>query len=197
MDMIKVIFSFLCMAAAFASPQAIYLEGDKTHTVSSNSSYSILTLNACMMDGDLPTRFGGMVSVDDRIDRLAAFILQEDPDFFLGQEIMSSSGQKLYERLKDRYAYFWIGIGNVPGKEESGLFVASKRPIQGEPQFVPFSDEDQVDRKYFPNQTRFLERGFFYLDMGVGGTGGVRPTAADPPAGMVYPYVRLVFLRLG
>src|ERR1019366_2769031 len=31
----------------------------------------------------------------------------------------------------------------------------------------------------------------------LGGTGGVRSTAADPPAGLVYPSVRLVFLRLG
>jgi hypothetical protein len=67
-----------------------------------------------MMDGDLPTRWGGMIPAAERIDRLAEFILREDPDVFLGQEIMSAAGEKLYERLKDKYAYFWIGIGMIP-----------------------------------------------------------------------------------
>lgn len=166
MGLSKMIFSFICVSAALASPQAIYLEGAAENIVNSDSPYSVVTLNACMMDGDLPTRFGGMPPATERIDRLADFILREDPDLFLGQEIMSGAGQKLYERLQGRYSYFWIGIGNIPGKEESGLFVASKRLIQANPQFVRFSDQDQVDKKYFPNQTRFLERGFFYLDLG-------------------------------
>jgi hypothetical protein len=165
MLLIKIILSFACMAAALSSSHATYFRGTDV-SASKNSPYSILTLNACMMDRDLPTRYGGMTPADERIDRLADFILREDPDIFLGQEIMSNAGQKLYERLKDKYAHFWIGIGKIPGKEESGLFVASKKPILQEPQFVPFLDQDQVDKKYFPNQTRFLERGFFYFDLG-------------------------------
>jgi exonuclease III len=165
------IFVFIaCMLGSLQASQDFYIKGVDTSDVSKNivesAYYSILTLNACMMDGDLPTLYGGMTPASERVDRLARFILREDPDIFLGQEIMSGAGQKLYEQLKNQYSHFWIGIGKIPGKEESGLFVASKRPFQRKPQFVPFLDQNQVDKKYFPNQTRFIERGFFLLDMG-------------------------------
>lgn len=147
-------------------PNSMELKGKETEIEAHGSLYSILTLNACMMDGEIPTRFGGMTPAEERVERVANFILEEDPDIFLGQEIMSTSGSVLHEKLKERYTYFWTGIGKVPGKEESGLFVASKKPFQGTPQFIPFPDEYQIDKKFFPNQTRFLERGFFALDMG-------------------------------
>ncbi len=130
------------------------------------SKYSVLTLNACMMDGNLPTQYGGMTETEHRIDRLAGFILNENPDIFLGQELMLNSGQQLYDRLKSDYNHVWVGIGKIPGKEQSGLFVATKNLPVTEPQFIPFPDDIQVDKKYFPNQTRFIERGFVCLNFG-------------------------------
>jgi endonuclease/exonuclease/phosphatase family metal-dependent hydrolase len=130
------------------------------------SKYSVLTLNACMMDGNLPTLYGGMTETAQRIDRLAEFILNENPDIFLGQELMLDSGQQLYDRLKSNYNHIWVGIGKIPGKEQSGLFIATKNLPVTEPQFIPFPDDIQVDKKYFPNQTRFIERGFVCLNFG-------------------------------
>jgi len=157
------ILSLMVATALPACPYSIEREGDAAPKT--GTSYSVLTLNACMMEGDLPTRWGGMTPAEQRIDRLAAFILREDPDLYLGQEVMSEAGERLSRQLKERYAHFWLGIGKIPGKEESGLFIASKRLIN-HVEFYPFADEDQVDKKYFPDQTRFLERGFFVLDFG-------------------------------
>lgn len=161
MKALKFLFSVFTFTL-LASSHAIYLEGEKQSCDS--NSFSIITLNACMLKEDLPKRFGGMTPASDRLDRLSDWILREDPDIFLGQEILSPIGLKLYEKLKGNYTYFWIGIGKIPGEEESGLFVASKRALHKEPTFLSFSDPDQLDKKHFPDKTRYLERGFFYLD---------------------------------
>ncbi len=130
------------------------------------STHSLLTLNTCMMDGDLPIKYGGMTETAERIDQLAEFILKEDADIFLGQELMLASGNQLYNRLKSKYKYALVGIGKIPGKEQSGLFVASKILPISEPKFIPFPDDMQVDKKVFPNHTRFFERGFVCLNFG-------------------------------
>jgi endonuclease/exonuclease/phosphatase family metal-dependent hydrolase len=122
-----------------------------------------------MMDGELPTRFGGMPSVaarPDRVDRLAAWILEADPDIFCGQELTLASGTALYEKLRSRYRHFWIGIGEEPGKKQSGLFFASKRTLRAPPVFVPFPEEEQLPSSCFLHQTRNLHRGFAYMDLG-------------------------------
>jgi hypothetical protein len=165
--------SFLSCLASFsflsaASPTSFFQKSG-SGAEAPGSSYELLTLNACMMRDDLAKRWGGMRPAAERIDRLANFILKQNPDVFFGQEIMTEPGEMLYDRLKGQYSHFWIGIGigigKNPGKEESGLFVASKKPVKGV-EFYPFGDNEQVSRIWFPNQTRFLERGFFVLDFG-------------------------------
>lgn len=134
------------------------------------TTHTLLTLNTCMMDGILPSIYGGMTGpVSERAKRAADFVKEENPDIFVAQEVTLQSSRFLYEELKDAYPHFWVGMGIEPGKKEADLFVASKYPIQGEPIFVPFSKEMQNVYEY-PFELnkeygdRLIERGFFALE---------------------------------
>ncbi|HSX26627.1 MAG TPA: endonuclease/exonuclease/phosphatase family protein [Chlamydiales bacterium] len=117
----------------------------------------IMTLNACMLDGVLPVKYGGMTRADKRVKRLTDLIKKQDPDIYLGQEITLASGTLIYDQLKSGYPHFWIGMGINDGN--SGLFVASKYPIISEPKFFPFPESMQR-----PADRRIMDRGFFCLE---------------------------------
>ncbi len=124
------------------------------------SSNRILTLNACMLDGTLPKKYGGMTLASERTKQLSDLIQKHNPDIYLGQELTLETGTLLYEELKDQYPHFWIGMGIDPGNEQSGLFVASRHPIVSEPLFIPFPEWMQKPT----DEKRPLERGFFCLE---------------------------------
>ncbi len=125
-----------------------------------DNNHKILTLNTCMLDGDLPKKYGGMTRAEDRVEQLADFIRERNPDVFLGQELTLNSGQQLFEELRKDYPYFWVGMGVEPGVKQSGLFVASKYPIV-DAKFVSFEGMQRVPDK---DEIRHLERGFFVLE---------------------------------
>jgi endonuclease/exonuclease/phosphatase family metal-dependent hydrolase len=91
---------------------------------------SHLHINACCLEGGLPKLFGGMPPwwENDRIGALADLIIKHDPPSFDLSEMHSPlAARSLYEKLKDKYAHFYLDIG--PHKNRyfnSGLFVATK-----------------------------------------------------------------------
>jgi exonuclease III len=175
---VKIFCACCCVSSVFSvseeqAPPYIYRQGEAVEKNNPRNRFTVLTLNTCMMDGELPTRYGGMIPFVEhtngelrRVDRVARYILNKNPDIFCGQEVMLNSGEELYQKLRDRYTHFWVGIGNEPGQKQSGLFVASKLPFQGVPQFVPFLVEEQIAPEFLPPEGRLIYRGFFYIDMG-------------------------------
>jgi endonuclease/exonuclease/phosphatase family metal-dependent hydrolase len=119
----------------------IYLAGNGRETEDScYVGHSFLSGNACCMWGGLPTAFGGLTPARERIDRLAEIISKQNADFVLLQEVSFQPGLELYEKLKDKYPHFYTRIGPNAPRMDSGLFIASKKPIVSEPIFVSFGD---------------------------------------------------------
>lgn len=140
-------------------PHYHYLPGRGDEKKDNDISHKIMTLNACMMDGDLPQRFGGMIRAKERLTRFAQLIKEHDPDIYLGQEVTLKKGCALFKELQHTYAHFWAGIGAAPGSQLSALFVASKYPIVSQPLFFAFPKELQRFGK-----SEDLERGFICVE---------------------------------
>lgn len=133
-------------------------------------SHSFLTLNLCMMNASLPALYGGMTApVPLRAQKAADFVVVQNPDIFLAQEVTLESSKALFEAMQDQYPHFWVGVGLEPGVKEADLFVASKYPILSEPIFIPFPETMQNEYEY-PGDlnklygNRLIERGFFAIE---------------------------------
>ncbi|NGX60062.1 MAG: hypothetical protein KR126chlam3_01224 [Chlamydiae bacterium] len=111
-------------------------------------NYRLMTLNGCMLWGGLPIMYGGMRPPSDRMDQLASKIRAADPDVFVMQEMSFDASYQLYSKLKGNYANFFTRIGPNPPMMESGLFVASKYPINNAG-FILFPDQTQMKRGAF------------------------------------------------
>lgn len=110
--------------------------------------YRFMTLNGCMLWGGLSIPLGGMRPPSDRMDAMATKIKKEDPDVLVMQEVAFDSANQLYDKIKDNYAHFYTRIGPNPPLMESGLFVASKYPVQAVG-FIPFPGQLGIKRGAF------------------------------------------------
>lgn len=116
---------------------------------------SFMSLNACMFQGGLPIPFGGVTPAGERMDRMAAFIKDQDVDVACLQEVAFDPATQLIDKLKDHYRYFYYRIGPNPYRMESALFWASKFPLTKEPTFIPFN---------IPGMQGGIRRGFFIAE---------------------------------
>ncbi len=133
-----------------------YRKGMAEEKMATDHNFSILTLNVCAFSDLLPMLYGGPIPWQQRIDSLTKRILDADADVITLQEVFDPEANlALYERLKDKYAYFYTDIGpraDIVGIS-SGLFVASKYKIEN-PEFTLFSEREKL-RAY----------GFFEFDL--------------------------------
>jgi endonuclease/exonuclease/phosphatase family metal-dependent hydrolase len=120
-------------------------------------SITLLNLNVCFLPDHLPLLYGGMTPWHHRIEKMGQRLLELDADIICLQEVFEDkASEELFQKLKDKYAYFYFNIGakNFGFSTEtsllgSGLFVASKIALHN-PHFVPFQDSSyQVNRGYF------------------------------------------------
>lgn len=100
------------------------------------SVQKVFHLNACMLPGSLPMKFGGVLPASDRVEKLCNLILQEQSDLVLLSEINAAAADNIKEKLETDYSHFCLKIGMLPFGFESGLFIASKTPFARE--FIPF-----------------------------------------------------------
>lgn len=130
-----------------------YLQGIGQEKINAHSPYRFFTLNACLFWGGLPIPFGGVVPARGRIQQIADLIRVEDADFVILQEVSYGPALALWEQIKDKYAHGFTRVAPNPWTMmETCLFVASKYPIIGQPQFLPL-----------PTNTSF-KRGLFYFE---------------------------------
>lgn len=126
------------------------LPGSTTVANGSEGVYTFFSLNSCMFWGCLPLVFSGVSPARERIPFMSGMILKEDADFVLLQEVSYESAKAIWKRIKNRYRYGFTRIGpNFWLKMESGLFIASKYPILGEPHYLPFSSNSPMSRGLF------------------------------------------------
>ena len=109
--------------------------------------FTVLNLNTCMQKDEQCYLFGGVRSWQERVDGIAENLLALGADVICLQEVHEEeANEALYERLKNHYVHFYMGIGprscglgvdtlGLP----SGLFIASKYPLEN-PTFTLFSE---------------------------------------------------------
>lgn len=115
-------------------------------------SVKVMSLNACFQDPWSPLT-GGVVPPFDPVghysSRIAAVVdavARQSPDLFMGQEFDNLGAQDKFIRLMRQrgFRYFLRDLGSShPIQNPSGLFVASKLPLQNI-QFVPYPDKDKA-----------------------------------------------------
>lgn len=115
-------------------------------------SVKVMSLNACFQDPWSPLT-GGVVSpfepVGECASRIAALVNaigEENPVVFMGQEFENLGAQDECIRLMQQkgFRYFLRDMGsNDPLRNNSGLFVASKVPLENV-EFVPYPAEDRA-----------------------------------------------------
>ena len=129
-----------------------------------DGNFSLLSWNVCFVGGGYSITNGGVVPWSQRIDGVVEAIRMQDADVVcLYETFDTSSAFELYGQLKDRYAHFYFNIGPKAVGVSSGIFVASKFPIEN-PQFTPFTEAALVGR------TKNAEKGVFSFDLKSGET---------------------------
>jgi endonuclease/exonuclease/phosphatase family metal-dependent hydrolase len=113
--------------------------------VPKDGRYSVKTWNVLGVGGGMPRDHGGGVDWRDRLDGIVEKICEAHPDFLTLNEIYDEAlGRALIERLKDRYAHFGYNMGAATWGVTSGIFFASKFPVQ-HASFTPFSTNANFD----------------------------------------------------
>lgn len=129
-----------------------FFKGAKEPIACSQRTFSIMNMNICFLPAELPLLFGGVSAAAERVERLARFIKEQDPDVLCLYEAHEvDSTYALYEALKDNFAYFYIDIGLDWMEFNSGLFVASKFAVS-DANFKPFQYlgmQSAINKGYF------------------------------------------------
>jgi endonuclease/exonuclease/phosphatase family metal-dependent hydrolase len=119
-----------------------------------DGAFTAFAENICFIGGGYPLRKGGVLPWKQRIDELVRRIEENDSDVICLNEVYdANSAYKLYNKLKHRYAHFYINIGSHYFGSKSGLFVASKYRVL-DPNYVPFDPATLVHYK-------LINKGFF------------------------------------
>lgn len=122
-----------------------YLKGEGKEELAKNK-FTLLSWNICCVGAGYPISDGGVVPFRERIDRMIEKIKHENGDVACLYETFDFASTKaLIEGLKKDYAHFYFNMGPRAIGVNSGIFVASKFPIE-EAEFLPFPKEDLVDR---------------------------------------------------
>lgn len=115
-------------------------------------SVKVMSLNACFQDpwspltGGVVAPFEPVAAYTSRIAAIVNAIAQENPVVYMGQEFENLGAQDECIRLMQQkgFRYFLRDFGsNDPVRNNSGLFVASKVPLQNV-EFVPYPSEDKA-----------------------------------------------------
>ncbi len=133
-------------------------------------SIEVVSINACLQDPWSPLS-GGVVTPSERVGhsmtRVAALVdAVAGPTILMGQEFESVWAQdEAIRLLKDKgYQYFIRDLGSHdPFKNSSGLFVASKVPLENIG-FIPYPQEDRSGW-----MAKMSERGTLTFTVKVGG----------------------------
>lgn len=142
-----------CIGSLIATKPYTYIPGNAPVPSCSNNILKAMTFNGCMFWGGLPLAFGGVSPARERTDKIAELIKQMGPDILVMQEVSYGPSLDLCARLKDQYSHFFTRIGPNPFQLDSGLFIASKYPMIGDPSFISFSKHTSFMRGIFCMET--------------------------------------------
>jgi endonuclease/exonuclease/phosphatase family metal-dependent hydrolase len=126
--------SRICRAIGFALQKRnyTYVKGHLPEQNLKNNEATIMTWNVCGMCGGMHYDHGGVVSWRSRIDQIVDKIAAQDPDVLVLQEIYDTAlAEAIVERLKDRYAHFFLHLGGNAMGSVGGGMILSKCAVHG------------------------------------------------------------------
>lgn len=133
-------------------------EPGEAKEIEGKSNISILSWNICCVPGGYSITDGGVTPWSNRIHRIIDKIQREDPDLICLYEVFDyDAATTLKEAFKENYAHFYFNIGPRTIGASSGLFIASKVPVNN-PEFLSFPNKMKVGR------TKLSEKGIFSFD---------------------------------
>jgi len=124
-----------------------YVEGDYHGEFS--SQLKVLSLNAGMLPGALPCKYGGLSPANMRFDQLVNTVCENDPDFVFLCEFNRGLGMSMVHALRDRYNHFAIDVGLNAKGLEACFFIAYRGELVSPPVFIPFNEMRQGMRSGF------------------------------------------------
>lgn len=147
------------IASSMQEEPFIYYKGEAQEIPLQSGEFSLLSWNICCVSGGYAISDGGVLPWTYRIDDVIKKIQAQKADVLCLYELFDADASfYLYEKLKHEYAHFYLNIGPRAVGVSSGMFVASKFPLDN-PEFVPFPKEMLVGR------TKNAEKGIFSFDV--------------------------------
>ena len=145
-------FACYVVAACVGEGRFEHIKPESAANFWEERSVKVMSLNACFQDpwspltGGVATPFEPVAGCASRVAALVDAVAKENPVVFMGQEFENLGAQDECIRLMQQkgFHYFLRDLGsNDPIRNNSGLFVASKVPLQNI-EFVPYPDEDRA-----------------------------------------------------
>jgi len=122
-------------------------------------SFSLFSWNVCGVPAGFSITDGGVLHWRYRFEKMIEQIESANADVLCLYEVFEvTHSEALYDRLKEKYPHFYLNVGMRTIGAPSGIFVASKYPIQN-PKFTAFPKETLVGR------TKNSEKGCFAFDI--------------------------------
>lgn len=118
-----------------------------------NKNPKLLLLNPRMLTGINPQRNAGVSVASERHDRLVSTIKDNNPDVVFLQEVNRFNAPSLAASLKERYHFFFTGMGERMLGEDTSFFIAFRGALVKPPEYIPFRKQDW-----------FMERGYFVME---------------------------------
>ena len=118
-----------------------------------NKSPKLCLLNPRMLTGISPQRNAGVSVASDRFDRLVSTIRDNNPDVVFLPEVNRFNAPSLAASLKERYHFFFTGMGEKMLGEDTSFFIAFRGNLVKSPEYIPFRKQDWL-----------MERGYFVME---------------------------------
>lgn len=123
-----------------------HVGGNAAEKVLEHGKAKLMTWNICgiLMSPD----HGGIRHPYSRLDAIVQKIVQEDADVVVLQEIYDTEvGERLVEKLKDRYAHFFMHLGKNTWGSVGGVMILSKCA------YTSFTNESFLNNSWTLNRT--------------------------------------------
>jgi endonuclease/exonuclease/phosphatase family metal-dependent hydrolase len=147
------------LALALQDHPFLYFKGDAEEKKWEGTTLSLLSWNLCCVSGGYSITDGGVLPWHFRFKQCAQAIREQNADILCLYEIFDiQTALGLYEALKKEYSHFYFNIGPHAIGLSSGLFIASKLPVE-QAEFVPFP------KAHFDGRAKHCKKGFFSFEL--------------------------------
>ncbi|MBS0615881.1 MAG: endonuclease/exonuclease/phosphatase family protein [Verrucomicrobia bacterium] len=146
------------LAGRLQTDSYIYYRGEAEEKTIQNEM-TLLSWNVCCTSAGYAISDGGVLPWRYRLEEIAQKIKEKDADVVCLYELFDANAAfALFEKLKGNYSHFYFNIGPRPTGVSSGIFVASKLPLN-KPEFIAFPKDMLVGR------TKNAEKGVFSFEV--------------------------------